>query len=323
MIPFLCELGGKDPMIVLDDADLRAAAKWAVWGGAVFNAGQSCVAVERIYVVEKVYDQFVDLIVQEASKITMGYSPAKENPYHMGPLTFQRQVDIIGDHLKDALTKGAHVAYGGNRDGMFMEPTVLVDVDHSMKVMREETFGPLLPVMKVSDEVHAIQLANHSDFGLSAYVWGGNIERAKRVGAQLEVGSVMINDVLVHYITSLLPFGGVKLSGNARKHGKEEVLQYTQLHATSVGPPPLPFDVSTILRYPNHYRLGAAVMRLAFGVTLRQRLQPFAELLDATAKPTSKNKVLTALGALMAVFVAVVGLLLNRKSRKANRSSLI
>ena len=131
MIPYLFELGGKDPMIVLDDADIPAAAKWAVWGGATFNSGQSCIAVERIYVLERVYDAFLQAAIVEAKKARIGYSPAEDSPYQLGPLTFDRQMGIVLDHLQDALDKGARIAYGGKHDGMFMEPTILVDVDHT------------------------------------------------------------------------------------------------------------------------------------------------------------------------------------------------
>lgn len=312
MTPFLCELGGKDPMIVLEDADIRAAAKWGVWGGAAFNSGQTCISVERVYVVEAVYDDFLQATVEEASKVKMGYSPAKENPNHMGPLTFQRQLDIINDHLQDALDKGARILYGGGQDGMFMEPTIVVDVDHTMKLMWDETFGPIIPIMKVQDETHAIQLANHSSMGLTAYIWTADLRRARRIANQLEVGTVNVNDVLAHYPVSMLPFGGVKLSGNARTHGKEEVMQFTHLHSTSIGPPPLPFDVSTILRYPNHYRLGTAIMRLAFGVTLRQRMQPLTELIEEVELPPQTGKVIATSGALAALAAVVVGLFRTR-----------
>ncbi len=313
MTHFLCELGGKDPMIVLEDADIQAAAKWGVWGAASFNTGQSCVAVERIYVVEEVYDEFVQCAVVEAGKVKMGYSPSKENPYNMGPLTFQRQIDIIEDQLQDAQAKGARIIYGGERKGMFMEPTIVVDVDHSMKLMWDETFGPIIPIMKVKDENHAIQLSNHSKFGLSAYIWTANLRRGRRIADQLEVGTVMINDVVVHYLTSLLPFGGVKLSGNARTHGKEEVMQYTQLHSFVIGRPPLPFDISTILRYPNHYRLGAAVMRMSFGVTPRQRLQPITELWEEVELPPITGKVVAGAGAATAIAALAIGLFRSRK----------
>jgi acyl-CoA reductase-like NAD-dependent aldehyde dehydrogenase len=313
MTPFLCELGGKDPMIVLEDADIRAAAKWGVWGAATFNTGQTCVAVERIYVVEAVYEAFVQAVVEEAKKVKMGYSPYTDCQFNMGPLTFQRQLSIIEDHLQDAQAKGARIIYGGSRDGMFMEPTVVVDVDHSMKLMWDETFGPVIPIMKVKDETHAIQLSNHSEFGLSAYVWSGNLSRAKRIAEQLDVGTVNINDVLANYPVSMLPFGGVKMSGNARTHGKEEVIQFTRLRSYAIGRPPLPFDVSTILRHPNHYRLGAALLRFAFGVTPRQRLQPITELLQEVEISPKVGKVAAATGVLAAVVALAAGLLKGRK----------
>ena len=123
-------------------------------------------------------------------------------------------------------------------------------------------------------------MANDSYFGLSASVWSNNKKRAERVAHQLEAGSVNINDATTHYPVSLLPFGGVKQSGTARTHGKTEVLQFTQLHSYSVGRPPMTIDLATQMRKPGHYRLGAAVMRLAFGVTPRQRVQPIAEEIE-------------------------------------------
>ncbi len=314
MTPFLCELGGKDPMIVLEDADIRAAAKWGVWGAASYNTGQSCVAVERIYVVEEVYEEFLQATIEEASKIKMGFTKTKENPYNMGPLSFQRQIDIIDDQLQDALAKGARIVHGGYRDGMFMEPTVLVDVDHSMKVMWEETFGPLIPIMKVKDETHAIQLANHSDFGLNAYIWSANHNRAKRIAQQMDVGSVNINDVMAHYPVSMLPFGGVKMSGNARTHGKEEVMQFTRLRSYAIGRPPLPFDVSTIIRYPNHYRLYTTILHMAFGVTPRQRIQPVKELFEGKNIAPKASKAAAATGALAVLTALAIGLLRARKN---------
>ena len=153
--------------------------------------------------------------------------------------------------------------------------------------------------MKVSDERHAIQLANDSEFGLSAYVWSSNLARAEAVADQLEAGVVNVNDVLAHYAVAELPFGGVKLSGNARTHGVEEVLQFTRPHSLTVGPPPLPFDLITVLRSPGHYRLGTALTRLLFGVTLRQRVQPVRELLEEN--PAARRATTTAVAATAAL----------------------
>ncbi|MBE2199608.1 MAG: aldehyde dehydrogenase family protein [Anaerolinea sp.] len=285
MTPFIAELGGKDPMIVLENADVAAAAKWGAWG-AFYNTGQTCMGIERVYVVEAVYDEFLRQVVAEAEQVRQGYAVDIHNENNMGPLTFERQLQIVQEQLEDALAKGARIVYGGKIDGLFVEPTIIVDVTHDMKLMQEETFGPIMPVMKVKDETEALWLANDSVYGLSASVWSNNMRQAKRVAHRLDVGSVNVNDAISHYPVSLLPFGGVKQSGNARTHGKEEVLQFTQLRSYAIGRPPLPFDLATQMREPNHYKLGAAIMRLSFGVTLQQRLQPIKEALaDKELRP--------------------------------------
>lgn len=311
MIPFLCELGGKDPMIVLEDADIKAAAKWGVWG-AFYMTGQTCMSVERVYVVESVYDEFVAEVLRETKELKIGYSPDLNSPYDLGPLTFERQLRIVEDHLEDAVAKGAHILYGGQREGLFVQPTVLVDVDHSMKVVRDETFGPLMPIMKVKDEAEAIRKANDSEYGLSACVWSSNLKRAQRVAEQLEVGSVNINDAISHYPVSLLPFGGIKKSGTARTHGSREVLQFTQPHSYAVGQPPLPFDIATQMRQPGHYRLGEAVMKLMFGVGPAQKLEPLLNAAETIeAKPALKRA--TAGVVLAGAAIALAFSLLRRK----------
>lgn len=283
MTPFLYELGGKDPMLVLEDADIKAAAHWGVWG-AFYTTGQACVSVERVYVHEKVYDAFVAAVLEETAAFSVGYSPDIDNPYRMGPLTFERQCDIVNTHLHDAVQKGARVLMGGQQQGMFIEPTVLVDVDHTMQVMTDETFGPVLPIMKVSDDSHAIQMANHSYMGLSAYVWSRNLNHARRVAEQLQVGVVNINDTMSHYPVSLLPFGGVKMSGNARTHGAGEVTQFTHTKSYAVGAPPSPIDPATLVRYPGYYRLGKAILGTFFGVTPQQRVEPLVDFLSHDPK---------------------------------------
>ena len=183
-----------------------------------------------------------------------------------------------------------------------------------MKVMWDETFGPLIPIMKVKDEIHAVQLANHSDFGLSAYIWSGNRKRAERIAKQMDVGVVNINDVMLNYPVSMLPFGGVKMSGNARTHGKEEVMQFTRLRSYAVGRPPIPFDISTILRYPNHYRLMVAVIRMAFGVTPSQRIQPVKELWEEKGFGPKASKAAAATAAFAALAAITIGLFRARKN---------
>lgn len=306
LTPCLFELGGKDAMLILEDASIAAAAQWGVWS-ACYNAGQFCVAVERAYAVEAVYDEFVRESVEQARKITVGYSPDIDNPYQMAPLCFDRQQQIIEDQLADAVDKGARILTGGNINNLYAEPTVVVDVNHSMKLMREETFGPVLPIMKVRDEAEAIRLANDSEYGLSASVWSKDLERGQRVARQLEVGSVNINDASTTYPVSLLPFGGVKKSGAARTHSKSEVLQFTQIHSYAVGRPPLPVDIATQMRKPGHYRLGTAILRLAFGVTPRQRVQPIVEEVERLVQepPSRKPAVAIAAGLATAAVLAL------------------
>ncbi len=289
LIPVTCELGGKDPLIVLEDADVSAAAKWAVWG-AYFNTGQTCMAVERVYVVADVYDEFVGEALRFTKELTYGYSPEKDNPHYFGPMSDPRQLKIVQRHLEDARAKGARLLTGGGLQGMFIEPTVLVDVNHDMLLMQEETFGPLLPIMKVKDEDEAIRLANDSRFGLGASVWSSNHDRARRVARELNAGSVLINDTICQFAVPMLPFGGVKESGIGRIHGKEGLLQFTYSHAVLSGDPPLAWDVATIFRKPGHYAAVAAIMRLAFGANLRQRLEPVKELLAGEPLPVALPK---------------------------------
>jgi acyl-CoA reductase-like NAD-dependent aldehyde dehydrogenase len=313
MTPFISELGGKDPMIVLDDADVQQAAHWGVWG-AFFHSGQTCVSVERVYAVAAVYDAFVVAVVEETRRLRQGYSPDKQNPNDIGPLTFERQVGIIESHLEDALDKGARILVGGKRDGLFLEPTVVVDVDHSMLLMRDETFGPIMPIMKVRDEEEAIRLANDSYYGLSASVWSSDLERARRVAERLDVGSVVVNDTIAHYAVSMLPFGGVKQSGSARTHGKQDVLQFTQTKAYGIGGAPIFLDVAAKLRQPDNYRLMNVLLHLLFGTSLAQRLRPVAEELgEVTGAIKQSPRRTAALAGLAAAAGAVAVSLLRGK----------
>lgn len=313
LIPTIFELGSKDPMIVLEDADIEAAAKWGVWG-AFYNAGQACISVERVYVVKSVYDQFVQAVVAETEKMKIGYSPATDSQLSMGPITFQRQIEIIEDHLQDAVAKGAKILVGGKRDGMFMEPTVLVDVDHTMKIMQDETFGPVMPIMKVDDEQHAIQLSNHSYMGLGATVWSQNLKRAEQVAHQVETGSININDTISHFAIPTLPFGGVKQSGNGRSHGREDLLHFTQSKSYVVSRAPKPYDIGTILRKPGRYHLYKMILKGSLGTTPKQRLEAVTDLLpDTNSEGKSANKFAFLAGGLAAL--ATIFVLLNRLRR--------
>lgn len=314
VIPVTCELGGKDAMIVLDDAELDAAVEWGAWG-AFFNSGQTCMGVERVYVQAGVYDRYVAKAVACAQSLRMGYSLDANATYNLGPMSLPRQVEIVEAQVADAVARGARILAGGHRSGMYYEPTVMVDVNHDMLIMREETFGPIMPIMQVRDEAEAIRLANDSSYGLSASVWSGDEARAQRVAAQLQVGSVIINDTIAHFGVPSLPFGGMKESGFGRAHGREGVLQFTQPHSYAVGGPPQPWDVATVLRKPGNYELGAAILRLTHGVTARQRLGPVTDLASRQVHRLKWARAGLGLGALgaAAALAVVVGA---RRSKK-------
>jgi betaine-aldehyde dehydrogenase len=226
LTPVSLELGGKDAMIVLSDADLDRAANAAAWGG-MMNSGQICMAVERIYVEEPVYDQFLEKLTAEVGRLRQG-ADGPEIGADVGAMTSPRQTAIVEDHVEEALASGARALTGGGRvdgPGDYFEPTVLVDVDHSMKVMREETFGPVVGVMKVSDADEAVRLANDSRYGLSGSVFGER-ERAERVARRVECGAINVNDVLINYFAAGVPMGGWKQSGIGYRHGEPGIRKF-------------------------------------------------------------------------------------------------
>ncbi|HEU5063297.1 MAG TPA: aldehyde dehydrogenase family protein [Solirubrobacterales bacterium] len=226
LTPVSLELGGKDPMIVLADADMDRAANAAAWGG-MMNSGQICMSVERIYVEEPAYDEFVAKLTAEVGRLRQGADSAKD-PKDVGAMTSPNQTAIVEDHVSDALASGAKALTGGKRvegPGDYFEPTVLVDVDHSMKVMRDETFGPVVGVMKVRDAEEAIRLANDSPYGLSGCVFGER-ERAEQVARRVECGAINVNDVLVNYFAMDVPMGGWKQSGIGYRHGEPGIKKF-------------------------------------------------------------------------------------------------
>jgi acyl-CoA reductase-like NAD-dependent aldehyde dehydrogenase len=234
LTPVSLELGGKDPMIVLSDADLDRAANAAAWGG-MMNSGQICMSVERIYVEEPVYDEFVAKLTAEVGRLRQGPDDAR-NPKDVGAMTSPNQTAIVEDHVNDALASGARALTGGGRvegPGDYFEPTVLVDVDHTMKVMREETFGPVVGVMKARDAEEALRLANDSRYGLSGSVFGEK-ERAERVARRVECGAVNVNDVLVNYLASDVPMGGWKQSGIGYRHGAPGIKKYCRTESVVI-----------------------------------------------------------------------------------------
>ncbi len=219
LVPCTLELGGKDPMIVCADADLERAANGAVYG-AFANAGQVCVSTERVYVMDEIADRFIARVVEKTAELRQGVG----GEIDVGPITWPNQLEVIERHLEDARAKGARVLAGGRRNpnypGLFFEPTVLVDVTQDMLVMREETFGPVMPIVRVRDEEEALRLANDSRYGLNANVWTRDKRKGLRLAKALESGCVVVNDCMITYGIPESPFGGVKESGWGRVNGE-------------------------------------------------------------------------------------------------------
>ncbi|RDI55345.1 aldehyde dehydrogenase family protein [Nocardia mexicana] len=223
--PYTLELGGKDAMIVCADADLERAAAGAVYL-SMFNTGQVCMSVERIYVVDSVADEFIRLVSQRAAEIT--YGPGGDTD--MGPLFWDRQVDVVTRHVNDAKDKGADVVVGGAPaagNGLYFQPTVVLDATHDMDVMTEETFGPVAAVMRVRDEEEAVRLANDSRYGLSGSVFTKDPAKARRIAARMATGSVVHNDAAVIYGVPEAPFGGRKSSGVGHVNGTDALRGFT------------------------------------------------------------------------------------------------
>jgi acyl-CoA reductase-like NAD-dependent aldehyde dehydrogenase len=225
LIPCTLELGGKDPMIVCADADIESAAGGAL-AGAYMNTGQYCCGTERVYVVDEVADAFIEEVVRRAGELRQGAS----GEFDLGAIFWDRQLEVIERHMEDAVAKGATVRVGGRRNpelaGLYYEPTVLTDVDHEMEIMCEETFGPVLPIMRVRDEEEALRLANDTRYGLSATVWTKDVYKGAELAKRIESGGVCINDMTVTYGCPEAPFGGVKDSGVGQVNGESGLKSY-------------------------------------------------------------------------------------------------
>ncbi len=230
--PVLLELGGKDAQVVLDDANLSDAARAAVTFG-LFNAGQSCTAVERVYVLSAVYDEFLEEIRKAIAATDAGSGGRGD----IGPMAARAQVETVEAHLADAVAKGARIIHGGVRreteHGVYFEPTLVVDVDHSMVLMQEETFGPVVPVMKVADENEAIRLANDCDYGLHGSVWTSDPRRGRYVASRMVTGTVAINDHLINFFFPSIRFGGIRRSGSGAHLGEEGLKSYCVHHSVT------------------------------------------------------------------------------------------
>lgn len=219
-LPCVLELGGKDPFIVLEDADLEVASSGAVWG-AFMNAGQTCLSVERCYVQASIFDKFVELCVKKTQTLKVGNGTDRDTD--VGPMIDQRQLKIVEDQVAEAVAKGARVLTGGKRlpelGANFYAPTVLTGVTPEMRLMKEETFGPLLPIMPFQTEEEAVAMANESEFGLAASVWTKDRRRGEALAERIEAGTVMVNDALTGFGICEAPHGGFKASGLGRTHG--------------------------------------------------------------------------------------------------------
>jgi len=233
LVPCTLELGGKDPMLVCADADLERAANGAVYG-AFANAGQVCVSTERVYVVESVADEFLRRVVEKTARLRQGTGGEAD----VGPMIWPQQLEVVERHVEDARRRGARVLAGGRRNpaypGLFYEPTVLTDVDHEMLVMREESFGPLMPVMRVRDEDEALRLANDSSYGLNANVWTRDKRRGVELAKSIESGCAVVNDCMITYGIPESPFGGAKQSGVGRVNGEIGLKSYCQVQSIVV-----------------------------------------------------------------------------------------
>ena len=220
-IPAILELGGKDPVIVTATADLEQAAT-AVLRGAVTSTGQVCFSIERIYVQEQVHDRFIDLLVEQSGQVQLNYPDPESG--HIGPFIFARQAQIVDEHIDDALAKGAKIRCGGKSEnlggGLYMRPTVLTGVNHEMKIMQDETFGPVMPVMKYVTTDEAVALANDTYYGLSAAVVAGDETEARAIADRIEAGVVSVQDTFLTFAGfGVADWESFKLSGMGGRSG--------------------------------------------------------------------------------------------------------
>ncbi len=259
LTPVLLELGGKDPMIVADDADLEKAAEACVYG-ALTNAGQACISVERVYVSDAIHDRFVDLVIENVRSLKVGGDDG-----HLGAMTSPAQVAIVKDHLTDAIARGAQVRTGGPDaiSGNYIQPTVLTNVDHKMKVMSDETFGPVIPIQRVASLDEAVRLANDTTFGLGSSVFAGKGGRS--IANKLRAGMTAVNSVMAFAGIPTLPFGGVGDSGFGRIHGEEGIREFTRVKSTAEQAFSIPINMMSFRQPKNAAKQMRGMIKQLYG----------------------------------------------------------
>jgi acyl-CoA reductase-like NAD-dependent aldehyde dehydrogenase len=264
LTPVLLELGGKDATVVAEDADLDAAAQSIVWG-AMWNSGQACVGVERVYVVQKIRDEFLRKVKEKAEQVTVGMEPLSD----IGPMTLPSQIDIIRRHVTDALERGGTALVGGLEaiQPPYVHPIVLVDVPEESAAVQEETFGPVVVVNTVADEDQAILRANSTQFGLGSSVFSKS--RGPQIAQRLRAGGTTINSVLTFVGMPSLPFGGVGESGFGRFHGDDGLREFARAKATTRKRFTMGQDMQRFPRQQDDFDVVYKVVKLRYGRKFR------------------------------------------------------
>jgi succinate-semialdehyde dehydrogenase/glutarate-semialdehyde dehydrogenase len=266
LIPCVMELGGKAPLIACGDAEIERTARAIVFGG-FSNAGQVCVSVERVYAHRDIHDRLLDRVLELTRELRQG-DPSVEH-VDVGAIIFPQQIEIAEKHIADALAKGAELRAGGKRGagpGQFFEPTVLANCNHTMTVMKDEIFGPIVPFMRVSTEEEAVRLANESHLGLNAYVFTADREHGRRLAERVEAGSVLVNDVITNGGTCDAPFGGIKQSGFGRAMGDDSLRE--MCNTKHISEERIPMGQKDPLQFPyteKGYGFFKKGLRLMFG----------------------------------------------------------
>lgn len=263
MTPVILECGGKDPVIIAADADIKTAADFTLWS-AMSNAGQTCIGAERVYVDEKVADQFIARIVELGKKIKPG-PPDELGHGNYGPATMPKQLDIIESHIADAIARGGQTLLGGldSLKPPFVEPVILINVPEDSIAIQEETFGPIIIINRVQDMAEAIRLSNASPYGLGASVWSKR--QGKKIASQLHCGMVAINSTISFAAVASVPFGGVKDSGYGRIHGPEGLLEFTYARTVVRARFQLPIALTSFRRSAFADRLIVALVKVLHG----------------------------------------------------------